>query len=455
MNINYLRNFRPEKRKPKIHEFNSRALNNKQKISLAVLFVSVGYISLFAQSSPPPPPLSVKTIEELMNQTYGAGQMATMDPLSVSFKFVFEIINVIKFSINYIVNAQVSSASTITGAKFGSVGMFTKVSNGITIFAVIACGYKILMHYLKTERYDNVQAFTGFFSYFGVLILFLFSNQIVNRVAGLNSNINYSAISNVGRIIDAEIDNAIKNDYAKLLESCGKLDQEYQGLTTSSPNSTNNNSIVGPLNDAFQKLENLPQILQNRGNYYTQLGGFYAGNIGKYLYFSIFGLLITSVLAIPAFILTFMIKVLLSVMVFGTKLVFLLAFIPGFENTWKTFMLNFLNILLWAPIFNAIMAFILQIISATIVSTTMSGGQIIWLSIVSIVCAYQAISLTTSAAGTIINGAGAGVAGAMGALSGMGAASMVAKTVSTAASVAGSAVSGGAAGAVAAAKFKK
>lgn len=458
MNIKYLKNFRSERKRNSFHEFNAKGMTNRQKVSLMVFFVSVGYISLFAQSSPIAP-MNVKTIEELIaTGNYTLGDISQMDPLTISFKFVFEIINMIKFSISYIVNAQISSSSTITGAKFGSSSMFSKISNDITIFAVIACGYKILMHYLKTERYDNVQSYTGFFSYFGVLLLFLFSDKIVTRVASLNSTINYSAISNVGNIINSEIDNAIIRDYSALKKSCGELDKKYQGMTSTSSNQSTGSSwedFVGAINEGFSKLENLPQIIQNRSNYYTQLGGFYAGNFGKYLYFSVFGLLITSVLAIPAFIMTFMVKVLMSIMVFGAKLVFLLAFIPGFENTWKTFMLNFLHILLWVPIFNAIMAFILQIISATIVSTTMTGGQIIWLSIVSIICAFQAISLTTSAAGSIINGAGAGMAGAMGALSGMGAASMAGNVISGAASAAGSAASGGVGAGMAISKFKK
>lgn len=449
MNIKYLQNFKNDKKAKDFQKFNAKILTNKQKIAFGVFLCSVGYLTLFAQSSSPPPPMNVKTIEDLI----GGASNPSLKTLTMSFISAFDVINMIKYSIGYIVNAQVSSAAVISGAKFGSSSMFSTINNGVTIFAVIACGYKILMHYLKTERYDNVQAYTGFFSYFGVLILFLFSNNIISRLSSLNSNINYSAISNIGTTINNEIDNAITKDYEKLVKSCGVLDDEYQGLATAE--GTPSTGIGGGIKDAFAKLENLPQIIQNRSNYYTQLGGFYAGNFGKYLYFSVFGLIITSVLAIPAFIMTFMVKVLLSVMTFGTKLVFLLAFIPGFENTWKTFLLNFLNILLWVPIFNAIIAFILQIISSTIVSTTMTGGQIIWLSIVAIVCAFQAISLTTTAAGTIINGAGAGMAGAMGALSGMGAASMIGSAISTGAGVAASAASGGAGAALASSKLKK
>ncbi|MDO4880064.1 MAG: hypothetical protein Q3983_02180 [Capnocytophaga sp.] len=114
-----------------------------------------------------------------------------------------------------------------------------------------------------------------------------------------------------------------------------------------------------------------------------------------------------------------MVKVLLTVMVAGTKLVFLLAFIPGFENTWKTFMLNMLNILLWTPIFNALYGFICSIIIGLMTDSSLGSGQIVWLTIVAIILAFQSISLTTSAAGVVINGAGASIAGAMGSMTTM------------------------------------
>ena len=56
----------------------------------------------------------------------------------------------------------------------------------------------------------------------------------------------------------------------------------------------------------------------------------------------------------------------------------------------------------------------------------MGTGQIIWLSLVVVIGAFQSVSLTTTAAGTIINGAGASMAGAMGSLASMNGASMVA-----------------------------
>ena len=124
-------------------------------------------------------------------------------------------------------------------------------------------------------------------------------------------------------------------------------------------------------------------------------------------------------MAIPSVILSVMIKVLLTVMVAGTKLVFLMAFIPGFENTWKTFMTNMVNILLWSPIFNALYGFIVTIIVYMVNEDTLGTGQIIWLTIVACILAFQSISLTTSAAGVVIQGAGASMAGALGSMSTM------------------------------------
>ena len=129
---------------------------------------------------------------------------------------------------------------------------------------------------------------------------------------------------------------------------------------------------------------------------------------------------------------TLMVKILLTVALIGAKIVFLLAFIPGFEQTWKTYMLNILNVLLWIPIFNVIIAFIISLISSMIVSDVMTNGQIVWLVILSYICTSQAITLTTSASQMIVNGSGAGMAGALGGLGNMNAVSMVSSAASSA-----------------------
>ena len=137
-------------------------LTNKQKISLGVLMLSVGYISVFAQFTPPPP-INSQGFYDILNGV--SGSPATYAFFGTSFGWL----EIVKNIINYIIEAQTSSTQTIAAAKFGNSSMFSRINNAVTIFAVIACGYKILIHYLKTERFDNVQAFTGFFSYFGIL----------------------------------------------------------------------------------------------------------------------------------------------------------------------------------------------------------------------------------------------------------------------------------------------
>lgn len=434
MNIKYLSNFQYEKKKNnRFKKFN--ALTKKQKVGLVVLVISVGYTSLFAQSSGGST-FNVKTIQSIIDSATGIPLPGVTNFYISSFGWL----DIVKYIINYIVTAQTNATQTIASAKFGNASMFSTINNGVTVFAVIACGYKILMHYLKTERYDNVQAYTGFFSYIGILILFIFSNSIVSRLTSLNSSINQSAISSIGSKINNEMDQQIAADYQSLSAQLEALETEYNEL----------NAAGGGAMDA---IGDLPKIVRNRSDYYAAQGSFYAGNIGKYAYFSFFGVVITAVLAIPTFIMTLMVKILLSVITFGTKLVFLLAFIPGFENTWKTFILNLLHILLWIPIFNSIIAFILQIISSTMITGSMTGGQIVWLTVVSIICAYQAVSLTTSSAGVIINGAGAGMAGAMGSLAGFSAVGMAGQAVSAASGLAATAATGGAAGGAAASKI--
>ena len=127
-------------------------------------------------------------------------------------------------------------------------------------------------------------------------------------------------------------------------------------------------------------------------------------------------------------------------MIAGAKIVFLLAFIPGFENTWKTYLLNLLNVVLWIPIFNVIITFIISMVSMLISSDMLNSGSIIWLSIVALVCASQSISLTTTCANSIISGASAGAVGAMNSLSAMNGAGMVAGAVATGSAVAGMAI---------------
>lgn len=433
----YLRSFDKKHRNFRI---NLPSLTSKQKVGLGVFLLASVYSLVQAQF---PLPVNVgmmviKPMIELIGNSSdaigGVGGAAGEESAAAAFEATKSFISAfmwfepIRMALSYIVNAQESSISTVASVPFAGSGIFSHISNGITIFACIGCAFKIVTHFLKTERHDNISAIFGYFTYLAPLTLFLFSGQIVSKLSGINRGVNVQSVSSVGNKLNAELEKTIKSDYIIY----------YQNVKQKT--------------DAAEKAEFMEKIAY-KVDIFKDTASALGGNTIKYLYFSFFILVFTSVLAIPAFIMTFMVKVLLSVMIAGAKIVFLLAFIPGFENAWRTYLLNMLNVLLWIPIFNAIITFIVGIIAATMDTAALSTGQIVWLSIVSIVAAFQSISLTTSAANSIINGAGAGMAGAMGSLASMSGAAIGAGALKAGATVAGVAATGGAASSVTASKI--
>lgn len=388
-------------------------LSRKQKISIFVpiicffgLFISYGSSNTTGTTEQ----TAFKTVITLLGDK---------SALAVSFATWTGILEITKYAINYIVEAQLTSIDIIAKTPLGGEGAFDKLTTGLTLFAAIACFYKLLLQFRDTERFDNVKAFTGFFSYIGILILFIFSTHIVDYVVSFNTNINTNNITKIGSTIDNELNEMIVNDFIKLKKQQkviqDKIDSEDTGVVDAA-------------------------LLELKKSWAET--SFCLSNMTKYLYYSFFGLLMTAVLAVPTVIMTLMVKIILSIMILGAKLVFLLAFIPGFENTWKTYMLNLLNVILWVPIFNIIISFIIALMTAFLFTHPSGTGQIIWLSIVSLILAVQSISLTTTAASTIISGAGAGVGGALGGLNSMsgpavigGAAVAVAGTAMAAASI--------------------
>lgn len=344
-------------------------------------------------------------------------------PIAADFSNSLAIVQVVKYCITYIVNIQVQSIEFISSTPMGGTGMFNHITNGLTVFAAVACFYKLIVHFNNTERFDNAKAFTGFFNYVGIFILFIFSSQIVNHVAGLNQGINTSNISNVANVILTEVDSKIINDWTVMKEEYDALEAQIE----------ENNGVMSDVT-------NLKYVFLQKWN----VTKFNFQSTIYYLYMTFFSLILMSALAIPTVVITIMVKVTLSIMVVGAKLVFLLAFIPGFENTWKTYMLNLLNVLLWVPIFNIIFSFILALVSATISNGSIGTGQIIWLSIITIIFAFKSVSLTTSTANSIISGSGAGIAGALGGMAAFGGATMVAGAAAVGAGVAVTAATGSA-----------
>lgn len=347
------------------------------------------------------------TGEIKLSNTYEAGQSVV---LSIQQDLVrnFSGIDLLKKFLKWIANIQVSSIDKVNELAFGTRDMFGFLVDGLTIFAVIGCLYKLIMHFLNTERHDNVKAYTGYFQYLSIAVLFAFSDQIVDRVVGLNQKINSKEIMAMTQKLDHQLDVVLKNDLQRHIKALKILGMKMDGLIAVREGETFG---VGSGIELLKTGTDVYKILIWDANFAL---------VFKYIYFTTFISILCSIMALPAFIISVMVKILLTVMVAGTKLVFLLAFIPGFENTWKTFMLNMLNILLWVPIFNAIYSFVVALVISMMSDVALSNGQIVWLTLVSVILAFQTLTLTTSAAGVVINGAGASMAGAMGSMATMG-----------------------------------
>lgn len=394
-------------------------LSRKQKFSLITIIVVLTSNTILAQFQFPSftsPTLakSFQTVATVLLSDKGMFSNTPFlvsagltTPLLVSFATSYFIVDIVKSIMLYITGIQSQSIETIAKMDFGSENMFDHIVAGLTIFAVIGCVYKLVVHFLRTERLDNVNAYLGYFSYIGMFVLFTFSSKIVDYVVSLNQPMNKNAVTQIFVKIDNELNENVKKDFKESLIKLEELEVRFK------------NTRVWRGDTA--------EMIGNRFEAVTiRMWDMGFKHMFKYIYYAFFSTVMAVVLAIPAFSITFMVKVLLGIMVAGAKLVFLISFIPGFENTWRTYMLNLVNVILWIPIFNGIIAFLTNIVVFTINDNSMGTGQIIWLSLVVVIGAYNSITLTTVGAGTIISGAGASMAGAMGSLSSMNAASMVA-----------------------------
>ena len=442
MNTNYFKIFIDKKEKQPLLKkmltdiFGKIKLSKKHKILgiISIICMGVSFVMKLnaAGGSSEKPLEGVKSMYDILTEM-GA------DPLTAAMIVEnWDGVQIIKNMLNYLTGIQIKSIDYINATPFGTSTMFEHIYSGLTIFAVIGCVYKLVLHFLKTERFDNVSAFTGFFQFIGIAVLFVFSDQIVNQVVSLNQGVSTESIQTLNIKLDNELTAQITKDLKPTIE---EIKKEYEKIDELREQKKD----VNPISSLAIDIEIMEHSLK-----ISKLIMWDAGMAlqWKYIYFSIVVGIIASILAIPSVIISIMIKILLTVMVAGTKLVFLLAFIPGFENTWKTFMTNMLNILLWAPIFNAIYSFIISLVSFMLCPDPLGTGQIIWLTIVTCILAFQSISLTTSAAGVVIQGAGASMAGALGSMatmSGVNVAMGVTKAaVGVGAAAAGGAVAGGA-----------
>ena len=172
----------------------------------------------------------------------------------------------------------------------------------LPFFAVIGCLYKMLVHFLKTERFDNVMAFTGFFQFIGIALLFVFSDQIVNQVVSLNQGVNTAAIQELNKKLDKELTNQMIKDLKYPIE---QIKKEKKILTkaiekeTEEAGSLNPITLIGNKMDvASSKMRINKMILWDAG----------AALQFKYFFFSSVIGIIASILAIPSVILSIMIK---------------------------------------------------------------------------------------------------------------------------------------------------
>lgn len=351
-------------------------------------------------------------IDEQANLASLIEQATEGDMAEIASEYVnsFEWLDILKKVLSYITEAQLRSVQAINDMKFGSSDMFNYLVIGLTVFACLGCVIRLFKHFLETERHDNVKAITGYFSYAGIFLLFIFSPQISKHIIGLNQPLNVGNIKAVSVEIENNLVGIVIEDFKKYQIAVRPYVEKAKDASE------------GGVTAIVAKVES------GAGKTYTYMTHIIPTSV-KCAYYIILGILLTTVLAIPAVIMTIVTKVLLTVMLYATQLVFLLAFIPGFDNLWKSFLTNMLNIILWSPIFNAVMTFIIAVVTVSMGDPTIIG--ILWMTIIAIVMASQAFTLTTSAAGVIIQGAGAGMAGALGALSGMNAMSLAGQAVST------------------------
>lgn len=421
MKSNYLKIFRDkQEKKPLLKKiltetFSKIKFTKRQKIWWSICLISI--LVAFGMKVRSSAPLtqgaiiyegihSIKNVQ-LVSELLTSKTEATKE-IAENIAQSWSGIDIIKKMLQYLTDVQVKSIDKINDLAFGTSTMFDHIYFGLTIFAVIGCLYKLLMHFLKTERFDNVMAFTGFFQFIGIALLFVFSDQIVNQVVGLNQGISTEKVEEMNIKLDRELSEALLNDLKYSIELLKNIERDI-AIEREKKSKATVVTLDHDLEIMKLSIEKM-KIYSWDANLALQF---------KYIYYSLFISIIASIMAIPSVILSVMIKVLLTVMVAGTKLVFLMAFIPGFENTWKTFMTNMVNILLWSPIFNALYGFIVAIIVYMVNEDTLGTGQIIWLTIVACILAFQSISLTTSAAGVVIQGAGASMAGALGSMSTM------------------------------------
>lgn len=198
MNTNYFKFFTDKKEKQPLLKktltdiFGKIKLSKKHKILgiISIICLGVSFVmKLNAASGSSGKPLEgVKSMYDILAEMGANRVTAAMIAGS------WDGVQIVKNMLNYLTDIQIKSIDYINATPFGTSTMFEHIYSGLTIFAVIGCVYKLVLHFLKTERFDNVSAFTGFFQFIGVAVLFVFSDQIVNQVVSLNQEVSTETI---------------------------------------------------------------------------------------------------------------------------------------------------------------------------------------------------------------------------------------------------------------------
>lgn len=324
---------------------------------------------------------------KVLTNTLMPGDIMSLFPMTVS------IIEGLVTVDNFQHNAQ----SNLVQAMDIKQGVFSFLMTIIKFGAVIACVFGIVQHYIKTEDHHSVAAYFGYFKFIPLMILFAMSTPLANTLYSKQQgvvNVSFAQMS-------GKIKNALKNNEAVLKQSILDEIQSNCSETTNEDGVTSGNEIssIGRMMVGI-KFKMTVWELDARAS------------ISSFLC-----LIIVGAFSVASVMMTVMTFLFFKVMMAGVSIVFCLSFIPQFKNSWVSYISNFMNILLWAPIFNAILLGFFSLVSGAI-SPSLSIGNLIYLTLLVTAMASQIIPLTTAASNLIISGAGSGASSAAGALNG-------------------------------------
>lgn len=325
--------------------------------------------------------------QKILTSTLMPGDIMSLFPMTVSL--IEGLITVDNF--------QHNAQGNLVSAMNIKQGVFSFLLTTIKVFAVVACVWRIIEHYLKTEDHGTVASYFGYFKFIPLCILFALSTPLANTLYSKQQgvvNVSFQQMS--GKIKNAlkNNENVLKQEIMDEIASNCSETQNQDGVT-----SGNEISIMGRV---MVKMSFKMKVWELDAR----------ASISSFL-----ALIIVGSFSIASVMMTVMTFLFFKVLMAGVGIVFLLGFIPQFKNAWVSYLSNFMNLLLWAPIFNAILLGFFSLVSNAI-SPSLSIGNLLYLTLLVTAMASQIIPLTVSASNLIISGAGAGASSAAGALNG-------------------------------------